>query len=322
MNKLISTIVSLSLIFIAILSDNSFAQTGNFLFPIKELERKFQFEDLDVFKSEDLRKDGSVKRTILRWGDGSYTRAKWKRAPHKGHITNNAPRYEIAAYKFQKLFLDENEYVVPPTVLRVFSKKKYEELEHSTGRIEPTFNNTQCVCFVLSYWLENVSTDNIYDKKRFESDTTYARHLANMNILAYLIRHVDSNIGNFLISTDPNNPRVFVVDNGMAFDSREGERGYEWRDIRVKRLPRKTMERVRNIELETLHKKLGVVVQYEVQDGQLHFVECTENVDPQKGVRISEDIIQFGLTKREIDDIAKRQQELIKRIDSGKIITF
>jgi len=322
MSKLILTIISHALLFIIIYSGASFPKDGNFLLPITELERRLQFEDFDIFKSEDLRKNGSVKRIILRWSDGSYTRAKWKRAPHNGHITNNAPRYEIAAYQLQKLFLDENEYVVPPTVLRSFPLNKYLEFEKSRRQIESTFDNAQCVCFVLAYWLENVSTDNLYDKKRFENDTTYARHLANMNIFSYLIRHVDSNIGNFLISKDPDNPRVFAVDNGMAFDSREGERGYEWRDIRVKRLPRKTVDRLRHVESETLHKILGVVVQYKVQDGQLLFVECAENVDPQKGVRISGDIIQFGLTEREIDDIVKRQQKLIETVDSGKIKIF
>lgn len=322
MNKLISTIVPLSLLFITISLGNSLAQDSNFLLPIKEIERRLQFEDLDIFKSADLRKNGSVKRVILRWSDGSYTRAKWKRAPRSGHSHNNAPRYEIATYQFQKLFLDENEYVVPPTIMRSFPLKKYREIEHSIVQINPTFDNTQCVCFVLQYWLENVSTDNIYDKKCFENDTTYARHLANMNILSYLIRHNDSNIGNFVISTDTSNPRVFAVDNGMAFDSRESERGHEWRDIRVKRLPGKTLERLRNIQLETLHKTLGVVAQYEVQDGQLKFVESTENINPRKGVRVSENVIQIGLTKKEIDDIFKRQQQLIKRIDTGKFKIF
>lgn len=322
MNKLISTIVLLSLLVVTICSSNSLAQDSNFLLPIKEIERRFQFEDLDIFKFKDVRKNGIVKRVILRWSDGSYTQAKWKRAPRRGHITNNAPRYEIAAYQFQKLFLDENEYVVPPTIMRGFPLKKYRELEYSIVQINPTFDNTQCVCFVLQYWLENVSIDNIYDKKRFKSDTTYARNIGNMNIFSWLIRHNDSNIGNFLISTDTNNPRIFAVDNGMAFDSRESDRGHEWRDIRVKRLPRKTIERVRNIHLETLHKTLGVVAQYEVQDGQLKFVESTENINPKKGVRVSENVIQIGLTKKEIDDIFKRQQRLIKRIDTGKIKIF
>ncbi len=32
---------------------------------------------------------------------------------------NNVPRYDLAAYELQKLFLDPPEYVVPPTALRM-----------------------------------------------------------------------------------------------------------------------------------------------------------------------------------------------------------
>jgi hypothetical protein len=318
MIKLMSTIAPLSFL----LTTTLLAQNSNFLLPIAEIERRFQFEDLDIFKSEDLRKNGSVKRVILRWSDGSYARAKWKRAPHNGHTRNNAPRFELAAYQYQKLFLHENEYVVPPTVMRSLPVTKYQEIEKRTAKIEPTFDNTKSVCFVLQYWLENVNTNDVYSKERFQSDLTYARSLANMNLLCYLIKHNDSNVGNFLISTDPNEPRVFAVDNGMAFDSRESPRGQEWRVIRVKRLPNLTVERVRHIQLQDLHQTLGVVLQYEVQDGQLKFVESTENINPKKGVRVSEDVIQFGLTDREIDDIFKRQQQLIKRIETGKIKLF
>jgi hypothetical protein len=58
-----------------------------------------------------------------------------------------------------------------------------------------------------------------------------------MNILSYLIEHKDSNVGNFLISKDATNPRVFAVDNSYAFGSPESDRGHDWRFIRVKRLP-------------------------------------------------------------------------------------
>ena len=323
MRKLVSTIIPHSLLFITICVSNLLAQNSNFLLPISETERRFQFEDLNIFKFKDIRsRSDIVKRVILRWSDGSYTQAKWKRAPHNGHARNNAPRYEIAAYQFQKLFLEEHEYVVPPTVMRNFPLKKYREIEKSLVQINPTFDNTNGVCFVLQYWLENVSVHDIYNKKRFENDATYARELANMNIFSYLIRHSDSNIGNFLISTDPNNPRVFSVDNGMAFGSREGQRGHKWRVIRVKRLPRETIERIRNIQLEDLHKTLGVVAQLEVLNGQMMFTESTENINPSQGVRISENIIQFGLTTKEIDDIFARQQTLIKKIDTGKIKIF
>ena len=52
---------------------------------------------------------------------------------------------------------------------------------------------------------------------------------------------------------------------------------------------------------------MGVVTQYEVRDGKPQFVESTDNLNPKKGVRVAGDIIQFGLTQNEIDDVYKRR---------------
>jgi len=89
-------------------------------------------------------------------------------------------------------------------------------------------------------------------------------------VFTYLIKHNDSNVGNFLISVPPSGPRVFIVDNGgLAFGGLVSNRGFEWRDIRVKRLPNETIERLRNITQEDLEKTLRVVAQFEVVDSQL-----------------------------------------------------
>jgi len=244
---------------------------------------------------------------------------KWKKAARGGRAVNNQPRYEIAAYELQKLFLEAEEYVVPPTAGRSLPLNKYQEIEPD---VEPTFKNTSCVFFCLQYWLEEVTSEKIYDKKRFKSDTTYARHLGNMNILSYIIKHNDSNEGNFLISKDLDNPRVFAVDNGFAFGTLESNRGFVWRKIRVKSLPEKTIERLRKIQKSDLEKTLGVVAQFQIQQGQLISVPAGESLDEGKGVRVSEEIVQFGLTKSEINGVYNRIKKLLKRVDSGKIKTF
>ncbi len=43
-----------------------------------------------------------------------------------------------------------------------------------------------------------------------------------MNLLTYLIDHRDGREGNFLMSTDPDDPRIFAIDNGIAFE------GFPW----------------------------------------------------------------------------------------------
>ena len=43
--------------------------------------------------------------------------------------------------------------------------------------------------------------------------------MANFNVFTYLVSHNDENEGNYLISGVEDNPRVFSVDNGLAFDN-------------------------------------------------------------------------------------------------------
>ena len=51
---------------------------------------------------------------------GGEIEAKLRPAATKGDIFNNVPRYEIAAYRLQMLYLDPDDYVTQqrPTVLR------------------------------------------------------------------------------------------------------------------------------------------------------------------------------------------------------------
>ena len=296
------------------------AQDSNILLPIAEIEQKLEYDNFEIFRFRPSRFEGDItKRAILRYPENQMLQVKWKRSAKGGGATNNEPRYEVAAYEIQKLFLDPQDYVVPPTVCRCMPLDQYRHIEK---RVPATFKNSSDVFYVLQYWLNEVGTENVFDKKRFDRDSTYARHLANVNILSYLIKHNDANIGNFLVSTDPKNPRVFAVDNGFAFGSLESNRGFEWRNIRVKRLPGQTVERLRNITLEDLSNTLGVVAQFEIQNGHSVPVDPTENLDKKKGVRRSGNIIQFGLKKNEINGVHDRLKRLLRRIDSGKIKTF
>ncbi|MFQ5649413.1 MAG: hypothetical protein ACE5IY_05680 [bacterium] len=296
------------------------AQDSNILHPIEEIEQKLQHESFDIFKMRDARFEGDLpKRVIVKWPDGKHMQLKWKRAPRRGWGVNNEPRYEIAAYRLQKLFLEPQEYVVPPTTGRTWPLSEYRKIEPG---VSPTFSGTDCVFFCLQYWLEGVTSEGVYDKSRFRSDTTYAKHLANMNILSYLVKHKDANVGNFLVSSDPENPRVFVVDNSMAFASLESDKGVDWQDLRVDRLPKETVARLRQIQKEDLEKTLGVVAQFSIIEGQLVPAEKTENLAKKKGVRRSNGIIQFGLTNYEINGVYKRLRKLLKRVDESKVKTF
>jgi hypothetical protein len=244
--------------------------------------------------------------------------AKLAKAAPGASTFNNEPRYEQAAFVVQKLFLGPDEYVVPPTVIRVVPTDWLRQYDETAV---PTFGGTEETVILLQYWLMQVTDERVWDRDRLESDTVYARHIANLNILTYLIRHNDANEGNFLISTYEDDPRVFSVDNGLAFRSEASNRGYEWRNMRVKRLPHATVERLRAMTAGDL-EALGVLAQFERRGPLLVPVPAGANLDAGRGVRNRDGVVQFGLTGREIADVASRLRNLLKDVDEGKLTVF
>jgi hypothetical protein len=307
------------LIFLA-LSEWLAAQDSNIPESIEKIEKMLYEEAFEIRAARPVRyKNDPAKSGMYVTPDSAYFRVKIMAAPLGGEAFNRQPRYELAAYLLQKMFLDPPDYVVPPTAVRSMPLKSYRQLEEGA---EATFDQTSSVIVTVQYWLNNVTAEDFYDKKRVASDSVYARCLGNFNIFTYLADHKDVNPGNYLISKDPSKPRVFAVDNGVAFGSEQSDRGTEWRNIRVNRLPKKPLERLRNIRLEDLDAALGVTAQFQVVNGFLSETKPTGNLDPSRGVRKSGNVIQLGLTKAEIKDIYLRIQNLLKKVDDGKIELF
>lgn len=298
----------------------AFTQDSNVRYPVERIERLLSNEDVRIERPRGARFKGDKAMRVLLVGENKFfIYAKLKAAPEGGEEINNKPRYEIAAYRLQKLFLDPEDYIVPPTAGRGFPVDTLRELEIHGW---PTFENTESIFCTLQYWLNNVSPVDIYSKKRFKSDTSYARHFSNFNILTYLIQHSDSNEGNALISTDPENPRVFAVDNGVSFGDIYGQRGYKWRKLLVKHLPVETVARLRALRLEDFQQALGVVAQYKTEHEQLIPMDRTDNFDSSVGIRHQEGMIQLGLKEKEIRKVYDRLKELLQKVDSGKIRLF
>jgi hypothetical protein len=297
-----------------------FAQDANILLPISEVEARMRADNFQILHMRGSRAEQDrTQRVTLGFPDSSAMVVKWAKASALGETFNNQPRYEIAAYEIQKLFLDEAEFVVPPTIIRSVPISFYRTMQSD---IVPTFSQASSVVVVLQYWLSQVQPFARPDNDRFDSDSVYARHIANTNVFSYLIKHSDSNVGNFLISTVESNPRVFAVDNGVAFGHEASDRGTAWRELRVKRVPARTIERLRKVTREDLDRTLGVVAQFEVRNGELVQVAPGENLSPGRGVRNTKNVIQFGLTRSEIDAVETRLQRLLKRVDEGKLTTF
>jgi len=289
--------------------------------PVAVIEGRLRDQSFAVVQQAGSRFKGDrTSHGLLHFADSSYMYVKLAKAPPGGEAFNNQPRYEIAAYAVQKLFLNEPDYVVPPTVARMVDLDYYQRITTTAG--EPTFSDAGSVLIVLQYWTLDVTSKGVFDKKRAEQDTAYARHLGDLNVLTYLIRHLDANAGNILISSDSQHPRLFAVDNGVAFDSPESNRGTEWSTLRVKRLGWATAARLQRIRPEDLIDALAVIAQFERRDGQYVPVDRTANLDRHRGVRRRGDVLQLGLTGAEIDGVRQRLEWLVGRIKSGRVSTF
>jgi hypothetical protein len=249
-------------------------------------------------------------------------RVKWKAAPPgDADGWNNSPRKELAAYELQKWFLPPTAYVVPTTAARCIALDDYRRLDSSA---EPTLPGTRCVFGVQALWLSNVEVpESLYDEARFRDDPRYARHLANFNLFAYLIEDRDTRKSNVLTSTDPRNRRVFSVDNGISFDGRLYNLfENEWHEIRVPALPRSSIERLRAVPRERV-EQLATLVQFRLdEDGLLRPEPPGPPLDPGRGSRYRDGVLQLGLTRSEIESTWVRLQELLRLVDEQRIPLF
>ncbi len=292
----------------------------NYVLAPSELEARLAGDPFQIVGIRDNRWQGDrTQQTEIQFRDGLRVKVKWAKAPPGGFAINNQPRYEAAAFAFQKLLYDEADWVVPPTVIRELPLRAYRQLD---PEIPPTFEGTASVLVEVQYWLENVEPAEAPDTARLRTDPAYARRMGYLNLFTYLIRHVDSNPGNVLIST-VEEPRLFSVDNGVAFRSPESPRGVIWRDLHVTRVPGQAVKRLRSMTRAELEAALYVVAQFEVgDDGRLRAVPATSKIDVNRGVPRQDAVIQFGLTNLELDELWARIQTLLRRVDAGEIETF
>jgi hypothetical protein len=295
---------------------------GNLPLPAPEVERRMAREPFAIAAVDGA--GGGVmgaRKLRLVFRDGVRLDAKWKESARGGEGWNNAPRREIAAYRVQQLFLDPDDFLVPPVVARCIAFDTYQPVDDDP---KAAFDGTRCAFGTLSAWLDNITVpDHAFDAERFSTDRRYAYHFANLNLLTYLIDHRDARKGNLLMSKDSANPQVFSVDNGIAF----GHVLFNFFALHLNRLvvggvPRQSLERLRHVTRTDLDR-LGVLGELRVdQNGVLRSVPPSANVAPNEGERALADGIQFGLTTEEIDAIEERLDQLRVRAGDGELATF
>lgn len=296
------------------------AQNANITQPVADLERLLAGEPLVITQAQISRpkaKGDITLRADVSFGGAAPLRVKLRHADPGADSFNNVPRYDLAAYELQKLFLDPAEYVVPPTNLRMVPLADFAKYSPDVQRTFPAADQVLCV---VQYWLNDIAVvAEVYSPERFAADPVYARHIGQLNVLTYLINHRDSNLGNFLIGKQEAGARVFSIDHGVAFASPDADRGELWRVLRVNRLPADTVERLRKITPQLLADRLGVLAQWQLRDGRYVPVATGKNLAVSRGVRRDGDVIQMGLTKSEIGAVQRLLTKLLDQVDSGKI---
>ena len=297
------------------------AQDVNITQSVPALEKLLAAEPLVIADAQISRPkaEGDITlRADVSFGGAPPLRVKLRRAEPGADSFNNVPRYELAAYELQKLFVDPPEYVVPPTALRMVPLADFTKYAPAA---DPTFKGADQVLAVVQYWLNDIKViADVYDPQRFAADPVYARHIGQLNILTYLVEHRDSNVGNFLIGRSERGARVFSIDHGVAFASPPSDRGELWKDIRVDRMPADAIERLRALTPEVMQQKLGVLAQWKLDNGKFVPVALGANLGDRRGVRREGDVVQMGLKRSEISELYRNVEALLKLVDRGKIM--
>jgi len=251
--------------------------------------------------------------------DGVQIKVKWKIFGRDLDEWNNSPRREVSAYEFQKLFLEPENYVVPPTVVRCLDPKKFEKvLETST----PQLRESNCVLGTLSAWVEGASPFHDLDSKRLKTDLLYQQAISRFNLLTYFIRHADSHAGNFLLKEESQKVQIYSIDNGVSFSGPLTDYLY-WKSLRIKKISQKTSEKLQKLTLEDVEDQLLVASQLDLTK-DLFFVSTQRErtLNPKEGVNHQAGVLQFGLTHNEIKAVFKRIESVVKKLKKGKITPF
>jgi hypothetical protein len=245
---------------------------------------------------------------------------KWKVAPAGGEGWNNVPRKEVAAFVIQQWFLDDRDWIVPPTAIRCVPVDEHRRFLDA----EPIVEGTRCVLGMVAAWLEDVEhPDEVLDEGRFRREPEYARHRADMNLVAYLVAHRDGRLANFLVPKDDDDGRIYLIDNGISFGGLVWNYFRpNWNVIRVPALRRDSVDRLRRVSAGDV-SALAVLTQLEADArGVLEPAKREAPWDASQGARLRKGRAQFGLTADEIAGVATRLADLLSRVDAGEIALF
>jgi len=251
-------------------------------------------------------------------------RAKWRSLATL--TSKNDPRRELVAFAIQKLYLDPDGYVVPPTAAHCFPLDMYRAQVYPAATA--SFRDVPCVLGYLSYWLEDVeslkdaradgwfrSHDDALDDDMFSANPLYRESVADMNLVTYLIDHADTHSAQFVIRRDPDAPAVYSVDNSMAFGVKHNHRvKVDWSKIQVPALPARSLDRLRAARLEPLSS----IAELELHGGG-HLVPASprQRAAEPAGIRWIQGRLVIGMTVDELAMLRGRIDALLAAVERG-----
>lgn len=252
-------------------------------------------------------------------------RAKWRGPSTSGLI--NEPRKELAAYAVQKLFLEPDEYVAPPTAAHCFREQDYRAF---STEVDQPLPGTDCILGFLSLWLEDVKTvesahkagwlrdgENVWSPSLFAADAYYKRSIAHANLFMFAVNHGDPHPLQFILERLDPGVRIYVVDNSIAFRSIKNPKilfETDWSQIQVPAFPQDTLARIRSLDDQDF-ARLGVLDEFVPADGGL-VRRSTESPTPVvTGLDWDQKVLRIGLPPGEVDLVKARLAALSNRTD-------
>jgi hypothetical protein len=299
----------------------------------QEVERALASRDLEILGAGSTPHGIQGARVLTLAAQGEHGRvvfrAKWR--AHASADDLNRPRKEVLAHAVQKLFLDPDEWVIPPAAGHCFPLEAYRKAIDPLAK--PTYPPATCVLGVLTYWLEGsqslddaededwIPTEKLQDTPRAPDPGLYDS-IADVNLACYLISHGDSHPQQFVVTREAATSRVYIVDNSISFTAYRNPslpKENVWANFLVHAIRKKSIDRLRKITHQRM-EDLAAVEQYVIEDGQL--VATT----PSKPGRRTESAfrwvngqLQMGLTHPEITVVEQRMQELFDAVDEGRV---
>ena len=272
----------------------------------------------------------------LRSPEGLVFDAKWRSLG--GTSRFNDPLAELAADRLQALVLPPRDIVIPPAAPQCFEHAEYER---RLGHERDPFPESDCVLGFLSLWLPDAlgmgearhdhvvpgqagdPDPGLYDAERFEAEPAYARNLANLNLVAFLLAHGDAHAGQFVVYEDP--AHVFLVDNSVAFglDHRSSMEGrQDLARMVVPAIPEDVAARLRALERADVDS-LRVATELRREGRRLVAAEPGPAFgEDDEEVRSQGDRVQLGLTTEQVEGVWQRVLRVRGFLDDGALGVF